>query len=120
MATRHSSRRRPSGRAGRSRRSIPPSAAVQSAVRGKRVASAATDAASKKKKATRAPDLDEILGHFSDALALAECAHSALDAAQQGEGVGRAIGAAVVTLERGLRDLLHAYTELDHAIQRQS
>lgn len=59
------------------------------------------------------PDLDEILGHFSDALAIAETAHDALNVLQED---GRPIGAAVVTLGRGLSELRRTYTELDLAI----
>lgn len=106
MATRHSSRRPPSGRAG-PRRPSPPAPATPRAV----ARAAGT-------KGLKPPDFDEILGHFSEALAIVECAHSALDAAQETAGVGRAIGAAVLTLERGLTELLRSYTELDHSIQR--
>lgn len=61
------------------------------------------------------PDFDEILGHFCEALALAETAHSALETAQED---GTPIGAAVLTLERGLSELRRTYTELDLAILR--
>lgn len=71
-----------------------------------------------KKEATKPPNLDEVLVSFGDALALAETAHSALDAAQERHGIGRAIGSAVVTLERALCEGLRAYTELDLAILR--
>ncbi len=115
MAIRHSSRKRPSGRAGPRRPSPPapeaPSPAA-SAAGWKRMARAAG------KKALKPPDFDEILGHCSETLASVECAHSGVDAAQETAGVGRAIGAAVLTLERGVTELLRSYTELDHSIQR--
>lgn len=119
MATRHSTRRRrQSGRAGRPRppapstRSTPP--AVKSAAAWKRMAHSAARADQNKKEAKK-PDLDEILGHFCDALALAETAHDALDVLQEN---GKPIGGAVLTLERGLDELRRTYTELDLAIQR--
>lgn len=59
------------------------------------------------------PDLDEILGQFSDALAIAETAYEALNVLQEGD---EPIGAAVLTLDRGLSELRSAYTELDFAI----
>jgi hypothetical protein len=112
MATRHSSRKRPSGRVGRPRPpissaapSLPPPPAKSGAA-WKRMAVARTD---------NKPDLDQILGHFCDALAIAETACEALNGLQEN---GKPIGGAVLTLERGLRELLRAYTELDLAIQR--
>lgn len=56
------------------------------------------------------PLLDEILGRFSDALALVETAHSALDKAQEDD---TPIGAAVLTLHRGIEELKGVYTEFD-------
>lgn len=119
MATRHSTRRkRPSSRAGRSHPPIPPAVstppATKSAAARKRMARSAARADQKKKEAKK-PDLDEILGHFCDALALAETAHDALDALQEN---GKPIGGAVLTLDRGLAELRRTYTELDLAIQR--
>lgn len=103
MATHHSNRRRPRATLASSASPTPTSRRAVSA--------------SGKKAVTR-PDLDEILGHFSEALALVETAHTALDAAQETAGVGRAIGAAVLTVERGLAELRRTYTELDLAIPR--
>ena len=54
--------------------------------------------------------LDEILGRFSDALALVETAHLALEKAQEDECP---IGAAVLTLHRGIEELKGAHTEFD-------
>lgn len=65
-----------------------------------------------KQRATHS-DLDEILGHFCDALAIAETAYDALNTLQED---GRPIGAAVVTLGRGLSELRRTYTDLDLAI----
>jgi hypothetical protein len=56
------------------------------------------------------PLLDEILGRFSDALALVETAHSALDKAQEDD---MPIGPAVLTLYRGIEELKGVYTEFD-------
>ena len=67
------------------------------------------------KKEAQKPDLDEILGHFCEALAVAETAHDALTVLQED---GKPIGGAVLTLERGLDELRRTYTELDLAIQR--
>lgn len=112
MATRHSSRKRPSGRADRPRPPIPSAPSVpppaKSGTAWKRMARSVSRADNK-------PDLDEILGHFCDALALAETAYEALDTLQEN---GKPIGGAVLTLERGLDELRRAYTELDLAIQR--
>lgn len=60
------------------------------------------------------PDLDEILGQFSDALAIAETAYDALNVLQEDD---KPIGAAVLTLDRGLGELRRAYTEFDLAIK---
>lgn len=122
MATRHSTRRkRPSSRAGRSRTPIPPAVstppAPKSAAARKRIARSAARADERKKKEAKKPDLDEILGHFCEALALAETAHDALNVLQEN---GKPIGGAVLTLERGLDELRRTYTELDLAIQRLS
>lgn len=73
------------------------------------------DRADNKKERATPPDFDEILGHFCDALALAETAHSALEAAQED---GTPIAPAVLTLDRGLSELRRTYTELDVAILR--
>lgn len=119
MATRHSNRRPQSGRAGAKRRPAPPAPAIppadKSAADWKRMARTAGNADSKEKAAELA-DLDEVLGHFSEALALAETAYAALDAAQ--EDCSQAISPAVLTLERGIRELGRVYTELDEAIMR--
>lgn len=118
MAVRHSNRRRSSGRAG-SKNSKSPSLHLP------RVAAStagwkqlAHDVARGKKRATKPPDFDEVLGQFSDALALAETAHEVLDAAQERDGIGRAIGSAVMTLACGLTELRRAYSALDLAILR--
>jgi hypothetical protein len=70
-----------------------------------------------KKKPVKRADFNEILGHFSDALALAETAYSVLDGAQQDHA---GICPAVLTLERGLGELRRVYTEFDMAILRRS
>lgn len=114
MVTRHSSRKRPSGRAGRPRppipsaRSVPPPPAKSDAA-WKRMARSVAHADKK-------PDLDEILGHYCEALAIAETAHEALVALQEEDG--KWIGGAVLTLDRGLQELRGTYTELDLAILR--
>lgn len=119
MATRHSTRRRrPSGRASRPRPPAPPARsaphAAKSAAAKKRM-SRSVARADERKKETKKPDLDEILGHFCEALALAETAYDALNVLQED---GKPIGGAVLTLERGLDELRRTYTELDLAIQR--
>lgn len=119
MATRHSSRRPSSERSGLKRPtppapSLPPAAASAASRKG---SGRSATRAEGKKKAARPPDFDEILGHFAEALALAETAYSALDVAQ--EDCSTAISPAVLTLKRGLRELGCVYTELDRAILRQ-
>jgi hypothetical protein len=69
-----------------------------------------------KKQATRPPEFDEVLGQFGDALALAETAHSALDAVEERPGIGPITGSAVMTLERGVTELRRTYSALDLAI----
>jgi hypothetical protein len=59
------------------------------------------------------PDFAEILGRFSDALALVETAHSALESSLEDE---TSFGPGVLTLHRGLEELLSVYTEFDFAI----
>lgn len=113
MATRHSTRKRPSGRADRPRPPIPSAPPVpppaKSGAAWKRMARSVARTDNK-------PDLDEILGHFCEALAIAETAYEALKALQEKDG--KWIGAAVLTLDHGLQELRHAYTELDLAIMR--
>lgn len=53
------------------------------------------------------PDMDGLIGRFSDALAFIEVATISLDAAEC-----RA-GAELVVLEQGFRDLKKVYTELE-------
>lgn len=65
--------------------------------------------------ADQVEDLDEILGRFSDALALAETAYSALETAQEDEDL---IGPGVLTLKHGIDALNRVYTDLDLAILR--
>lgn len=59
--------------------------------------------------------LDEILGRFSDALALIEAAHGALDKAQEDESP---IAAGMLTLDRGIDELKDVYTEFDLTLVR--
>jgi hypothetical protein len=61
------------------------------------------------------PLLDEMLGRFSDALALAETAHRALYKAQEDE---TPIGPEVVTLRRSVEELNRVYTEFDLTLVR--
>lgn len=61
------------------------------------------------------PDFAEILGRFSDGLALVETAYSALENAQEDE---TSISPGVLTLQRGIDELLSAYTEFDVAISK--
>lgn len=65
--------------------------------------------------ADQVEEFDEILGRFSDALALAETAYSALEVAQEDEEL---IGPSVLTLKHGIDALNHVYTDLDLAILR--
>ncbi len=113
MATRQSTRKRPSPRADRPRPPIPSAPSVpvpaKSGAAWKRMARSAARTDDK-------PDLDEILEHYCEALAIAETAHEALVALQEEDG--KWIGGAVLTLDRGLQELRRAYTELDLAILR--
>jgi len=65
--------------------------------------------------ADQSEEFDEILGRFSDALALAEAAYSALEAAEEDAEL---IAPGVLTLRRGIDDLNSVYTDLDLAILR--
>lgn len=58
-------------------------------------------------------DFGEILGRFSDALALVETSLVALETAQEDESP---ISPAVLTLQRGVHELQDVYTEFDRAI----
>ena len=118
MAKAHSSRRRPPGRPEDVRPSDNRVSTADPAKSGrKRPVRSAARPGVKKKPTTKRADLDEILGHFSDALALAETAYSVLDEAQQDYA---GICPAVRTLERGLGELRRVYTEFDMAILRRS
>lgn len=61
------------------------------------------------------PDLAEILGRFSDGLALIETACSALENSLEDE---TPISPGLVTLQRGIDELLSVYTEFDVAISK--
>ena len=63
----------------------------------------------------RGINVNEILGRFSDGLALVETAYSALETAQEDE---TAIGPGVLTLQRGIGELKGVYTDFDLAISR--
>lgn len=116
MATRHSSR--PSGRAPSKSKSRPETAAEakqQAATAWKKQARSG-DGAAPKKETTKArlADLDKILEHFGQALALVETSHNVLTVAQENwEGEDALIGCpAVNTLEAGCKALLRIYSEM--------
>lgn len=108
MATRDSSRKRPAGRreAGRPRDTSSPSGDQSAEGRNRPDRSVEGD-----RQIPELDLLDEILGRFSDALALVETAHCALDNAQDDEPP--MIGPGVLTLYRGIEDLKSVYTEFD-------
>lgn len=93
MAKAHSSRKRPGTRA-----------RINSSEPKPKVASSSPD---------DRPDFSEILGRFSDALALVETALSALETAEEDE---LPISPAVLTLQCGVRELQDVYTDYDLAI----
>lgn len=119
MAARHSSRGRPSGRAGpknpkHATLKVPRAAA--SAAGRKQMARGVVRGAKRRKHATKPPNFDEGLEQFSHALALAETVHSALDALEERPGISRAIGSSLITLEQAVTEMRRAYTALDLAI----
>jgi len=59
------------------------------------------------------PDLDEMLGRFSEALALTEAAYDVLECAQEER---KPIGPGVLTLGRGIDELRRVYNEFDMAV----
>lgn len=61
-------------------------------------------------KSRPAPDLDSVLGQFSDALAFVECAVGAQDDLK---GIN---GPALLVLEYGLAEIHKAYSALDRAV----
>lgn len=63
-----------------------------------------------KRKPIPAPDLDSVLGQFSDALAFVECAVGAQDDLK---GIN---GSALLVLEYGLAEIHKAYSALDRAV----
>jgi hypothetical protein len=65
-----------------------------------------------RKPAAKRPDLREILGRFSEALAVVETAFSALESSQEDDSL---LSPGVVTLERGIDELKRVYTEFDVA-----
>jgi len=122
MATRYSSRSRPSSRVRPKPKpavtsSVP--AAATSEASSKKSARSESGTRSSKKNALKPPDLDTILNHFSDSLALVETAFAALDAAQEDWDVtccGSDISPAVLTLQFGIKDLQRLRGDLDRAI----
>lgn len=65
------------------------------------------------RESTERPDFAEILGRFSDALAVVETAYSALENSVENE---TSCSPGVLTLHLGLDELLSVYTEFDVAI----
>ena len=63
------------------------------------------------------PDLDQIAGKFSDALAIIETAYTALDTAEElaDRDQDDPTANALVTMDRGLAELRRVYTELELA-----
>lgn len=61
------------------------------------------------------PELDTVLGHFSDALACAETACRALEAAEDGMEVV-SVGSEISALRQSVQALRRVYSELDLAI----
>jgi hypothetical protein len=120
MATRHSSRSRPSSRA-RSKPQPPPAAItreVKSTAGGKKPTRPVARSEFNKKKA-KLPDLGTILDHFSDSLALVETAYAVLNTAQDNwdaDCCGSDISPAVLTLELGVKKLQGLRGDLDLAI----
>ena len=83
-----------------------------------RKSTARARARSRKPQARRqpAPDLDATLGHFNEALALAETTHRAFEAAEdQMQATG--IGPQIIALRLTVACLRRVYTALDLAIQ---
>lgn len=118
MATRHSTRSRPSSRARSNPKSRSPAApAKQEAASAQRrqARSAEQAAPNKKRKAANPPDLDEILGRFAESLALVETSYAALDAAQEdwNRKAAHAGCPAVHTLGQGIKALSRVYSEVD-------
>lgn len=93
MAKAHSSRKRPSRRV----RSKSPASSPEITPRD----------------STERPDFAEILGRFSDALAVVETAYSALENSLEDE---TPFSPGVLTLHRGLAELQNVYTEFEAAI----
>lgn len=109
MATRHSSsRQRPSRR--RNGNARPRSSGAKTHV--PKPARATT----KTQEPAKWPDLDQILGHFNDALALVETAYAALEIVD--ETGGGTMSSAMLTFGRGLEALRRTYKELDLAVSR--
>lgn len=117
MATRHSTRRQPSGRARSNSKSRPTPALPTPAdsARKEQARSVAKAVPKKKRKAANPPDYDEILGRFSEALALVEAAYHIFDAAQEDwDAEAAAKGCpAVRVLDHGIKRLRRAYSEVD-------
>lgn len=68
-------------------------------------------------KSPARPDLDQIAGKFSDALAIIETAYAALDKAEElaDRDQDDPTANALVTMDRGLVELRRVYTELELA-----
>jgi hypothetical protein len=117
MATGHSTRSRPSGRA-RNTPKIPPHPSQQ-----KKAASTKRTRPQNSKRderANRCPNRDQILGHFAQALAFIETGYAALNAIEEDwEGdVARSGSPAIRTLTHGIAALGRVYGEVDTALMR--
>lgn len=122
MATRHSTRSRPSGRARSNFKSRPTPVVPAPQAAAKPARPVAQAAPKKKGKAAGPPDYDEILGRFAEALALVETGYAVLDEAQQDWGlqISRRCCPAVCTLDHGIKALAAVYSEVDVAFLKRS
>jgi hypothetical protein len=116
MGTRHSSRKSRFGRADGNHSRTSVSRPHKSAVGSAKL----VEPAPPQGRATR-PELSEVLGRFSDALAFVETGSRALNAAQDDDPtLSVHIGPYLLTLENGIGALRRAHAELDLAIPRWS
>lgn len=114
MATGNSTRSRPSGRARNTRKAHAASSAQKKAA----PAQSRRKPKPKGRKPTKShPDLDQILGHFSKALAFVETGYAALNAAEEyWSGDAARIGTpAIRTIEHGIAALGRVHGEVDLA-----
>jgi hypothetical protein len=117
MATGHSTRSRPSGRARNTPKTPPPPSLYKKAASTPKPR---PQPSKREGRANRRPNREQILGHFAQALAFVETGYAALNTVEEGwEGdAARSGSPALCTLKHGIAAFGRVCGEVDTAFMR--